>query len=142
MDHSQGGARRALVWVIEKRKNASMDEPEQRQIIRDSLFVMVDVRLDGSSAEHRVKMRNLSSGGMMVEGALRVTKGAIVFVNIRNLGWIEGSVAWIEESRFGVAFRDVIDPILARAPVAPGNAAPRPHRSSYAGPRGGALRKV
>ncbi len=119
-----------------------MNETEQRQIVRDSLFVMVDVRLDGSSLEHRVKMRNLSSGGMMIEAALRVAKGVIVFVNIRNLGWIEGSVAWIQESRFGVAFRDEIDPILARAPVAPSNAAPRPHRSSYAGPRGGALRKV
>lgn len=119
-----------------------MNETEQRQIVRDSLFVMVDVRLDGSSLEHRVKMRNLSSGGMMVEGALRVTKGAIVFVNIRNLGWIESSVAWIEESRFGVAFRDEIDPLMARAPVSSGNAAPRHHSSSYAGSRRGALRKV
>lgn len=129
-------------WEIEERKNASMDETEQRQIVRDSLFVMVDVRLDGSSLEHRVKMRNLSSGGMMLEAGLRVTKGAIVFVNIRNLGWIEGSVAWIEESRFGVAFREEIDPILARSPVASGNSAPRHYGSPYAGSRGGALRKV
>ena len=129
-------------WEIEERKNASMSEIEQRQIVRDSLFVMVDVRLDGSSLEHRVKMRNLSSGGMMLEGTLSVANGTVVFVNIRNLGWIDGSVAWIQESRFGVAFRDKIDPILARSPVSSSNPAPRHPKSSYAGSRGGALRKV
>ena len=117
-----------------------MDETEQRQIARDSLFVMVDVRLDGSPDEHRVKMRNLSAGGMMGEGDVRVTRGAVIFVNIRNLGWIEGTVAWLQDNRFGLAFRDEIDPILARDPVSAGNPAGRTKTK----PPGmsGALRKV
>ena len=95
-----------------------MDEAEQRQIARDSLFVMADLRLDGAESEHRIKMRNLSAGGMMGEGPVRVVRGSIVWVNIRNIGWVEGSIAWVQDSRFGIAFREEIDPKVARVPLA------------------------
>ena len=72
-----------------------MDEAEQRQLARDSLFVMADLRLDGSDEEHRIKVRNLSSGGMMGEGSVRVKRGAMLQVHIRNIGWVEGSIAWV-----------------------------------------------
>lgn len=101
-----------------------MDEAEQRQIARDSLFVMADLRLDGNEETHRIKMRNLSAGGMMGEGSLLLTRGTIVWVEIRNIGWVEGSVAWLHGSRFGVAFREEIDPKLARPPIPSTNAAP------------------
>ncbi len=99
-------------------QSGQMDEAEQRQIARDSLFVMADLRLDGSEETHRIKMRNLSSGGMMGEGSLRLSRGTIVWVDIRNVGWVEGSVAWLQGNRFGVAFREEIDPKLARPPIA------------------------
>ncbi len=91
-----------------------MDESDQRHIGRDSLFVMADLRLDGSDETHRIKMRNLSAGGMMGEGTLRLSRGSVVWVEIRNIGWVEGSIAWVQDSRFGVAFSEEIDPKLAR----------------------------
>ncbi|KMS55333.1 pilus protein PilZ [Novosphingobium barchaimii LL02] len=94
-----------------------MNEGENRQIARDSLFLMADLRVDGLDGEFRIKVRNLSAGGMMGEGAVRVVRGTVVQVSIRNIGWIEGSVAWVQDSRFGVAFAKDIDPRLARAPV-------------------------
>lgn len=94
-----------------------MDGSENRQIARDSLFLMADLRVDGLDGEHRIKVRNLSAGGMMGEGPVRVLRGAIVDVNIRNIGWVEGSVAWVQDNRFGIAFRDEIDPVIARASV-------------------------
>lgn len=97
-----------------------MTETDNRQIARDSLFLMADLRIDGLDGEHRIKVRNLSAGGMMGEGSVRVVRGAVVEVNIRNVGWVEGSVAWVQENRFGVAFREDIDPKLARAPVGVG----------------------
>lgn len=103
-----------------------MDEAEQRQIARDSLFVMADLRLDGIEETHRIKMRNLSAGGMMGEGSLRLARGTIVWVEIRNIGWVEGSVAWLHGSRFGVAFREEIDPRLARPPVSAADNDPNP----------------
>lgn len=99
----------------------TMNGSENRQITRDSLFLMADLRVDGLEGGHRIKVRNLSPGGMMGEGTVRVLRGAIVDVNIRNVGWVEGSVAWVQDNRFGIAFRDEIDPVIARAPVDAGS---------------------
>lgn len=94
-----------------------MDENDQRQIGRDSLFLMAELQAEGLDGKHRIKVRNLSSGGMMGEGPVHVLRGALVGVNIRNVGWVEGSVAWVQGNRFGVAFREEIDPTIARAPI-------------------------
>ena len=77
-----------------------MDAGDNRQIGRDSLFLMADMRLEGADGEHRIKVRNLSPGGMMGEGPVRVLRGAMVAVNIRNIGWVEGSIAWVQDNRF------------------------------------------
>ena len=102
-----------------------MGESEHRQIARDSLFVLAELRLDGVEGEHKVRVRNLSSGGLMVEGELPAVRGQLTWVNIRNIGWVEGSIAWIEGPRCGVAFREEIDPKIARAPVTIGEGSPR-----------------
>lgn len=94
-----------------------MDDSDNRHLTRDSLFIMAELRLDGLDAEHRVKVRNLSSGGLMAEAEVKVPRGTVVWINLRNVGWIEGSVAWVQDNRFGVAFRDEIDPKVVRAPA-------------------------
>ena len=94
-----------------------MTENEHRQITRDSLFVLAEVRLDGAEAVQRVKVRNLSAGGMMAEGLGQPVRGQLVWVDLRNIGWVEGSVAWVQDNRVGIAFREEIDPKVARAPT-------------------------
>ena len=86
-----------------KRAKRDMGETDQRQIMRDSLFVMAGLRFAGKDKELRVKIRNLSAGGLMAEGDFRVTRGAAVAVDIRNLGWVDGVIAWVQDSRFGIA---------------------------------------
>jgi len=93
-----------------------MGEGENRQIARDSLFVMARMRLKGSPNEHRVRVRNLSQGGLMAEGPVSVVPGLPLEIDIRNVGWVDGSVAWVQESRFGIAFSREIDPHIVRAP--------------------------
>ena len=90
---------------------------DTRHINRDSLFLSADVRLDGDPSSSRVKVRNLSAGGMMAEGDLQVMRGARVTVELRNLPAIEGSVAWVQDNRFGVAFAHEIDPRAPRTAV-------------------------
>lgn len=114
---------------------------DHRQLGRDSLFLMAEVRLSGGEPEHRVKVRNLSAGGMMAEGTMRVLRGTSVEVNLRNIGWVEGVVAWIQDNRFGIAFVEEIDPKLARAQVGTGTTTPRfvkPPIAMHTGP----LRKI
>ena len=97
-----------------------MDNIDTRQVGRDSLFLLAQLRVDGRDEEYRVKVRNLSAGGMMAEGAVKVTRGVLVSVDLRNIGPVEGSVAWKQDDRFGIAFLEEIDPKLARAPVSNG----------------------
>lgn len=87
---------------------------DQRHISRDSLFVLAGLRVAGHDREHKVKVRNLSPGGLMAEGTLRVARGMGVSVEVRNIGWVAGTVAWVQENRFGIAFDSEIDPLGAR----------------------------
>jgi hypothetical protein len=114
----------------------------QRQIARDSLFVMAELRVDGMPGEHRVRVRNLSAGGLMAEGAAKVKRDQVVWVHIRNIGWVEGSVAWVQDNRCGIAFHEEIDPLVARAPVVQGESTPRFVKPPLRGSEAGRLRKI
>lgn len=92
-----------------------MGDSDSRHIPRDSLFIMADLRVRGQDGEHRLKVRNLSAGGLMAEGAVKVSRGDSVQVALRNVGWVEGTVAWVQDNRFGIAFVEEIDPKAVRA---------------------------
>ena len=124
--------------VIQGELKTTMSGVDTRNISRDSLFLMADLRLDGSEVPHRIKVRNLSAGGMMAEGGPMVERGTRLDVDLRNIGRVPGMVAWVQEGRFGIAFSREIDPKLARAPVGSqdGGAAPRYTRPSSILPPG------
>lgn len=114
-----------------------MSNVDTRQVNRDSLFVLAQVRVDGQDTVYRVKVRNLSAGGMMAEGDAKVMRGSLVMVELRNIGWVEGTVAWKQDNRFGIAFVDEIDPVVVRGlggPQAPEYDAPRYTRNHQAVP--------
>ncbi len=89
---------------------------ETRSVSRDSLFLLASVRVEQESEQHRVRVRNLSDGGMMGEGTMRVQRGNRVEVELRNIGKIDGSVAWVQDQRFGIAFDEEVDSQQARKP--------------------------
>lgn len=119
-----------------------MSDSEHRQLGRDSLFVLAELRIDGRQGEQRVRVRNLSAGGLMADGIDGVQRGQLVSVNLRNLGWTEGTIAWVQGNRCGVAFREEIDPRLARAPIAEGDGTPRYVRPPLTQTELGELRKI
>ena len=52
----------------------------------------------------------------MAEGKVPgVERGQTLSVALRNIGWVEGNVAWVQENRFGIAFANPIDPQDVRA---------------------------
>ncbi len=97
-----------------------MANVETRQVERDSLLLIAQLRVDGGESEYRVKVRNLSAGGMMAEGDAPVARGARLSVGLRNIGWVDGAVAWKQDNRFGIAFVEEIAPRVVRAPVSAG----------------------
>ena len=90
---------------------------ETRSVARDSLFLLADIRIEQGDEAHRVRVRNLSDGGMMGEGNLRVQRGHRVTVELRSVGTVAGTVAWVQDNRFGVAFDEEIDSQKARRPL-------------------------
>ncbi|UAB79571.1 PilZ domain-containing protein [Erythrobacter sp. SCSIO 43205] len=93
---------------------------ETRSVSRDSLFLLANVRVEQSGEPARVRVRNLSDGGMMGEGAVQIVRGNRVEVELRNIGTVKGSVAWVQDQRFGVAFDEEINSAAARAPAGSG----------------------
>lgn len=92
---------------------------ETRSLTRDSLFLLATVRIEQQSEGHRVRVRNLSDGGMMAEGAnVPVQRGHRVVVELRNVGEVMGSVAWVQDNRFGIAFEIEVDSQRARRALA------------------------
>lgn len=90
---------------------------ETRSVARDSLFLLADVRVEQGHDVHRVRVRNLSDGGMMGEGNLRVQRGHRLTIELRNVGSLNGTVAWVQDNRFGVAFDEEIDSQKVRRPL-------------------------
>ncbi|MBA2920346.1 PilZ domain-containing protein [Sphingomonas sp. MAH-20] len=74
------------------------------------------------------RVRNLSGGGMMVELAqepvAELVRGERVIAELRNIGPVNGEVAWVGGRRFGIKFDREIDPEAARKPIVPGEGTP------------------
>lgn len=93
------------------------DDPAlQRSGSRDSLLLSARLRIE-NLPEIAVRIRNLSSGGLMAEYSQPIVNGTPVEVEVRGLGWIAGRVAWKAEGRVGIAFEREIDPMAARKPI-------------------------
>lgn len=121
---------------------------ETRSVARDSLFLLAEIRIEQSAETHRVRVRNLSDGGMMGEGNLRVQRGHRLTIQLRNIKEVTGSVAWVQDNRFGIAFDEEIDSQIARRPLQSGEDALSgmverswPHRAPPA-PEQTLLRKI
>lgn len=97
---------------------------ETRSEARDSLFLLADIRIEQQNETHRVRVRNLSDGGMMAEGHLRVKRGHRLDIGLRNIGQVQGSVAWVQDNRFGIAFDEEVDSQKARRPLQAGEDSP------------------
>lgn len=87
---------------------------------RDSLLVKAILRFPSTKDEGEVRVRNISSGGLMAEAPLRHPRGEPVEVKLRNIGWVSAKVAWVAETRFGIAFDVPIDPKLLTQKSGPG----------------------
>jgi len=102
---------------------ADIAADSKRRGSRSSLFLTANIVIEGLAAPVTVRVRNLSEGGMMIDGHLKLVRGMPIIVDLRGIGMIEGRVAWTEAGRAGVAFAIQIDPKLARAPAPAGMAA-------------------
>jgi hypothetical protein len=84
---------------------------------RDSLFLLARIRPEGGATFENVRVRNVSSGGLMAQVGSGYRPGMRVDVELDGVGAVEGSVAWAEAGRIGIAFDHPVDKARARKPV-------------------------
>lgn len=82
---------------------------DARNLARENLFLLADLWIESEAESHRIKVRNLSAGGMMGEGRVPVVRGHRIRVSLAGAGETIGTIAWVQETRFGVAFDSEVD---------------------------------
>ncbi len=103
-------------------RNLLMSMPsnaKKRQTERDSLFLSSEVTVQGIRKPVTVRVRNLSPGGMMIDGNPIFHEGLSISAELRGIGPVAGHIAWVMSDRAGVAFDSEIDPREARISVVP-----------------------
>ena len=107
------------IWVI---RMANTGGTDNRQGSRQGIFRSADLRIDGVPGDYCVTIRNLSSGGVMAEGNVSVMRGSALSIMIEGMGWVNGTVAWIQDTRFGIAFTSPLGAGAEPAQAEPANA--------------------
>ena len=87
---------------------------------REAFFLNSTLRL--ASGLYRVNIRNLSPGGALIEPVEGAVVGEPAAIEVRNIGWVEGAVAWAADNRVGLRFKHSILLSEVRGPI--GGAAP------------------
>jgi hypothetical protein len=95
-----------------------------RQRHRDSLLLSARLKIGDDPTVFDVRIRNLSTGGLMAEHPARVAASTPVWLDMRGVGAVTGKVAWCAEGRLGIALDQAIDPQLARKPIGGGTTTP------------------
>lgn len=92
--------------------------PRQQTLLRGLL------RPENRPNPIEIRVRNLSSGGLMANCTTTIERGERVLVTLRGVGEVPGMVVWNGADAIGVAFDEPIDPHLAFQPTK----APQPER--------------
>lgn len=79
----------------------------RRRSKRPSVLIAATIQVGEERLLGRV--RNVSTGGMMIECGRRLRKGEPICVECNKFGTFHGHVAWSEGGRFGMAFDQPID---------------------------------
>jgi hypothetical protein len=93
--------------------------PHQRAEPRDSMFLHSTIRRIATNESCPLRVRNLSSGGLMGDCPGTFERGDEVELQVRGLGLLRGRIAWTAPNRIGLSFERPINPMLARKPVGP-----------------------
>lgn len=97
---------------------------QQREKSRESIFLGAQIVIQGVRNPISARVRNISPGGMMVDAQMIYGKGLTVLATIKGIGEVTGRIAWSTSNRCGIAFDELVDPLLARQPVSAATTGP------------------
>ena len=102
-----------------------MPNDDHRATRRNQILLLAQLRVEGEAVVFGIRIRDLSAGGLRAQFAECRLGRARVAVEVRNIGWVTGSVVWQDGAHIGVRFDSPIDPDKARIAVT-GSFAPPP----------------
>ena len=79
----------------------------------------------------------ISSGGVMAEGNMRIQRGDAISLELRNIGWVDGNVAWVAGKALACVC-EAVDPKLWCAASPPSQCPGQAARTAGPPPDGGA----
>lgn len=82
----------------------------RRQDRRDSLMLMSEIHSTGGYRVGTVRIRNISSTGIMADRCPHLDVGAQMEIDLRNVGRVAGTIVWTDGDRMGMTFLSSIDP--------------------------------
>lgn len=101
-----------------------MTAKDHRASRRNQILLLAQLRVDGEATTFGIRIRDLSAGGLRAQFAECRLCGARIAVEIRNIGWVEGSIVWQDGAHIGIRFDTPIDPDKARIAVTGNFASP------------------
>jgi PilZ domain len=91
-----------------------IDPSASRQEARDNIFMSAELMFEDARESMTVRIRNISSGGMMIDCSANFPIGHVVSCTIKNVGEVKGRIAWSVAPRMGIAFESELDPKKVR----------------------------
>lgn len=89
----------------------------KQRAVRDSIFIQASVYRENGMALGEVRVRNLSTAGLMAESKLALRADEHIIISLRGVGDVPARVVWAKGIRIGICFAHEIDPRMARKPV-------------------------
>lgn len=98
---------------------------------RASVMLSATVRSEAGAIPTLHRVRDISTGGMRIDGASSLKPGLTVLVSVGAIENVDATVKWVRQDFAGLAFSIDIDPLDARKKAAlggvpPANPAPVP----------------
>lgn len=91
---------------------------ECRVAKRSRVFMRANVRVLGSTLECPISIKDISSTGLKAAIDVRLCPGTRVEIELRNLGWVDGEVVWVDRNGVvGLRFSTVIQPERTQSQV-------------------------
>lgn len=83
------------------------------------LTILLVARLVTEKGDALARIRNVSTGGMMLEASLPLAVGEAVRIELRTLQAVEGCVVWATPPRAGIQFNTAVDIVELLHPLLP-----------------------
>ena len=95
---------------------------------RSSVMLMADLRMTAFANPVRIRVRDISKGGLKGSGIGHMPSGSEITVELPNIGLVRSRVVWSNQDNFGLVFDHQIDVQTVKTKITGNYVQPMPNR--------------